>query len=225
MIEAVIFGLEGVLVSNDEYHFQAWKQMTREQGIGYDRAMHEKIRWLSRQESLNIILRGAKRRYTEAEKFALAARKNDLYTAAVNRMDENSILPGVLPFIAYLREHGVKTAVASSSENATGILRHLNMRSLFDAVADGNSIERIKPAPDVFLLAADKLRLPPASCLAVEETPVGAQAARAAGMRLLALGTAARQYDADYAAPDLSDFRRIEQSLRPALLNKEDSYA
>ena len=77
-IKAVLFDLDGVIVSTDEYHFQAWKQLADAEGIPFDREDNERLRGVSRMESLEIILEKATRDYTNEEKVAMATRKNDI---------------------------------------------------------------------------------------------------------------------------------------------------
>ena len=124
------------------------------------------------------------------ELWALSARKNDLFNDMVLKLTQDSILPGAVETVTRLRAMGVKTAVASSSENASGILRQLKLTPLFDAIVDGQDAEKGKPDPEVFLLAARKLRTPTGECLVIENTAAGQEAARQAGMKALILGGA-----------------------------------
>ena len=101
----------------------------------------------------------------------------------------------------FCRTHRLKTAIGSSSKNTKAILTRLGMTELFDAIADGNDIKHSKPAPDVFLCAAEKLGLAPALCLVAEDADAGIAAAKAAGMRVIAVGPAANNPDADFALP------------------------
>ena len=79
MIKAVLFDLDGVIVSTDEYHYRAWKAIADECGIYFDRTINNRLRGVSRRASLEIILENADRAYSEAEKDTLTDRKNDLY--------------------------------------------------------------------------------------------------------------------------------------------------
>ena len=140
-------------------------------------------------DSLRTLLKKAERTYSPMELWALSARKNDLFNDMILKLGPDSILPCAADTISRLREMGIKTAVASSSENASCILRQLKLTSLFDAVVDGQDIENGKPDPEVFLLAARKLRMPTSECLVIENTAVGLESARQAGMKALALGS------------------------------------
>ena len=188
MIQAVIFNLDGVLISTHNCHYEAWKQLALEQGIPFSDDIYRRMEGMKRMDSLKVLLRRAERTYSLGEMWALSARKNDLFNEAVEQLKARSILPGAAETLYALREKGIKTAVASSSENATGILRKLQMDSLLDVIVDGTQIEHGKPDPEAFLTAARKLSLPPANCLAVENSDAGIEAAQAAGMKVAALG-------------------------------------
>lgn len=205
MIQAVIFDLDGVLVTTDNSHYLAWKQMADEEGIFFDRAINERLRGVSRMESLDIILEKAEKTYTQEEKLELAQRKNGYYVQRIEQMGQEAILPGALATVRQLKEKGIKVAIGSSSKNAPAILKQVGMSELFDAVADGNQIKNSKPAPDVFLLAAQLLNIQPAHCLVVEDADAGVEAAVNAGMKVLAVGAAKGHKKADLSAGTLED--------------------
>ena len=199
--KAVIFDLDGVLVTTDNCHFLAWNRMAQEEGIPFDRKINDRLRGVSRMESLEIILEKSPRTYTEEEKLALAERKNNYYKELIGTLERDAILPGALAMLDFCRTHRLKTAIGSSSKNTKAILTRLGMTELFDAIADGNDIKHSKPAPDVFLCAAEKMGLAPALCLVAEDADAGIAAAKAAGMRVIAVGPAANNPDADFALP------------------------
>lgn len=203
MIQAVIFNLDGVLVTTDACHFEAWKKMAKEHGIPFDQSTYERIRGMSRLDGLDIILRKARRPYSPGEKWALATRKNDLYMECIAQLGTECVLPGAQETVMKLKDIGYKIAVGSSSQNAVFILKQLGIREFFDAVADGNQIERLKPDPEVFLLAAHKLGMAPEQCLVVEDSPDGILAARAGGMMSLGVREAASCPQADFSAASL----------------------
>ena len=190
MIQAVIFNLDGVLISTHDCHYQAWKQLAAEQGIPFNDQIYRRMEGMKRMDSLQLLLKRAERQYTMGEMWALSVRKNDLFNELVDQLKADSILPGTVETLYALREKNVKTAVSSSSENATGILRKLGLDSLLDAIIDGTQIEKGKPDPEAFLTAARKLSVPTGSCLVVENTEAGVEAAKAAGMKYAALGDA-----------------------------------
>ena len=203
-IKAVIFDLDGVIVSTDEFHFQAWKQLADAEGVAFGRAENERLRGVSRMESLDILLEKATRSYSNAEKTDMAARKNGIYGDSLRSLSAEDILPGVLSVLSALRERGIKLAIGSSSKNAARILKAIGLEHYFDAVVDGTHIVRSKPDPEVFLLAGERLGVPPEKCLVVEDADAGVDAGLAAGMAVLAVGSAKSHPRATTSAEDLS---------------------
>lgn len=209
MIKAVLFDLDGVIVSTDRCHYRAWKRMADEEGIFFDEKINDRLRGVSRMASLEIVLKRASRSYTDDEKAALAARKNDYYRDLIRELTPSDILPGAMENLNELKENGILVAVGSSSKNTPLILRRIGLDAFFDAVSDGNNISHSKPDPEVFLKAAEMLGTDPADCLVVEDADAGIEAGRRGGMKTLSVKGAR---GADYFAPDLSDysiFRRI----------------
>ncbi|MEG1196070.1 MAG: beta-phosphoglucomutase [Clostridia bacterium] len=203
-IQGVIFDLDGVLVSTDNCHYLAWKQMADEENIPFDRKTNERLRGVSRMESLEIILECAKKDYSQEERLAMAARKNAYYVKLIGSLSNADLLPGALETLAKLREQNIKLAIGSSSKNTPLILKQIGLSEAFDAIADGNAIHNSKPDPEVFLLAAELLKLSPQNCLVVEDADAGVEAALAGGMRVLGVGSAASNARATFAAEDLS---------------------
>ncbi|MBE5801121.1 MAG: beta-phosphoglucomutase [Clostridiales bacterium] len=203
-ILGVIFDLDGVIVSTDNCHYLAWKRMADEEGIPFDRTINERLRGVSRMESLSIILEKATKDYTEAEKQEMATRKNGYYVELIQSLTCGDLLEGAGDALALLRNKGIKIAIGSSSRNTPIILKQIGLEDSFDAVADGNAITRSKPDPEVFLLAAKSLGLAPANCLVVEDADAGVEAALAGGMRVLGVGGAAANSNATFAAESLA---------------------
>jgi beta-phosphoglucomutase len=207
-LRAVIFDLDGVIVSTDEFHYRAWQKLADEEGIYFDRTINERLRGVSRMESLAILLESAVRDYTEGEKLVLAARKNGYYRQFLDTaVSSADILPGVMPFLEACKAAGIKIAVGSSSRNSPTILERIGLTDYFDATADGNDIANSKPHPEVFLLAAERLGVPPGECMVVEDAEAGVAAAVAAGMKCLAVGSAAGDPRAALSAASLETVR------------------
>jgi len=203
MIEAVIFDLDGVIVSTDHYHYLAWKRMADEEGIPFDHHVNHRLRGVSRMESLEIILEQSSRSYSESEKVQLAQRKNNYYVESLKTLNAADILPHVNEVLHHLRQRQIRLAIGSSSRNTPLILRQIGLSDFFDAIADGNEITRSKPDPEVFLLAAHKLQVNASRCLVVEDAEAGILAAKRAGMLALAVGDARKTASADYRVDDL----------------------
>jgi beta-phosphoglucomutase len=188
-IAGIIFDLDGVLVTTDELHYQAWQRIAAEEGIGFDRTINHRLRGVGRMESLDVILEKSPRAYAPAEKQALAQRKNYYYRRSLASLTPADVLPGALGLLRALRQAGVGVAVASASRNAPLILERTALRGQIDVLVDGGDVTRSKPDPQGFLLAAERLGLEPARCLVVEDAAAGVEAARRAGMAVLAIGT------------------------------------
>jgi len=192
MIQGVIFDLDGVLVRTDELHYRAWKRLADREGIYFDRNINHRLRGVSRMDSLEIILARAKRGYSDAEKAYLAEQKNRWYRELLADLAPGDLLPGARAMLRALRERDVRTAIASASKNAKTIIERAGLVGWVDAVVDGHDFERSKPDPEVYALAADRLGLPPAACLVVEDAAAGIEAGRRAGMAVFGVGPAAR---------------------------------
>ena len=155
--EAVIFDLDGVIISTDEYHYQAWKALADELGVYFDRTINNRLRGVSRMESLDIVLERAKKEYTPAEKEAMAEKKNGIYKELLKNMSPKDLSDEVKDTLDTLRNRGYLLAIGSSSKNAPFILERIGLSGYFDAVSDGNNIQRSKPDPEVFVKAAEML--------------------------------------------------------------------
>ena len=204
-IDAVIFDLDGVLVATDELHYQAWKRLAKEEGIEFDRAVGRQLRGVGRMESLEIVLEGTAKSYSAEQKRRLAERKNALYRELAQGSGPGDVLPGVVRLLGELGARGVKIAVASSSKNARLILERVGLVDRFDAIMDGSDTDRSKPDPALFLLAAERLGVPPSRCLVVEDGLSGIEGARRAGMAVVGIGTADGLPGLDRVLPGLAD--------------------
>jgi beta-phosphoglucomutase len=204
MIRGVIFDLDGVLVITDELHYQSWNQVTRADGIAFDRKINERLRGLTRSASLEIVLERSGRPYTAAEKLALAERKNDVFRKLAERLTPADLLPGAMQTVAERRRRGIKTAIGSSSKNTRLIAEHLGIRDQFDTIVDGNDISRSKPDPEVFLRVAQRLGLRPDECLVIEDAVAGVESARRAGMAVFGIGSRETLSGVERVAADLT---------------------
>lgn len=190
-IKGVIFDLDGVIVTTDNFHYDAWKKLADEEGIYFDREINERLRGVSRMESLNIILEKANKEYSLEEKKEMAERKNNYYKELIKNLTKVDILPGVTNILNGLKEKNIKIAIGSSSKNSPAILKYIGLDKVFHATVDGNQIKNSKPNPEVFLKAAELLNLNPSECLVVEDAEAGVEAGLKGGMKVLAVGFAA----------------------------------
>lgn len=204
MIKAVIFDLDGVLVTTDELHYLAWKALAEELGItGFTKEDNMRQRGVSRMASLEVVLEKTDKAYTEEEKIKLADKKNTMYVKSLCTLSPDALLPGVNEFIAFLKEKGIKTAIGSASKNTPLILEKTGIADQFDAISCGLDTQKSKPDPEVFLIAAQKLALEPSECVVIEDSDAGIQAAKKGGMLAVAVGAAINNASADYRAESL----------------------
>ena len=204
MIKAVIFDLDGVLVTTDELHFEAWKALADKLGINdFAKADNVRQRGVSRMASLEVVLEKTDRAFSEEEKLALAEEKNEIYVRSLSALSETDVLSGANEFIDYLKSKGIKTAVGSASKNTPLILEKTKLAGKFDAVSCGLDTTKSKPDPEVFLIAAKKLGVAPCDCVVVEDSDAGIEAAKTGGMYAIAVGAAEYNPKADVAIKDL----------------------
>ena len=195
MIKAVIFDLDGVLVTTDELHFSAWKQLADELNItGFTRADNARQRGVSRMASLEVVLEKTDKKFSDEEKTALAEKKNDMYVKSLESLDKSAVLDGVFDFITYLRNNGIRTAVGSASKNTPVILGKTNLADKFDAVSCGLDTQKSKPDPE---------------CVVIEDSDAGIEAAKAGGMYAIAMGVAENNSKADISVSSIGSLYKI----------------
>jgi beta-phosphoglucomutase len=181
---AAIWDMDGTLVDTAELHFQAWEAVCRELGRDFSRAEFAAT-FGRRNPDIFAALFGD--RLSAAEVAALGDRKEELYRAAARRGVE--LLPGVRALLEDLHRAGFRQAIGSSAPRANLelILRLTGIERFFDAVIGMEETQRGKPDPQVFQVAAQRLGVPPARCVVLEDAVTGVQAARAAGMKCVAV--------------------------------------
>lgn len=210
-IQGVIFDLDGVITDTAHLHFLAWKALGDSLGVEITLELNERLKGLGRQETLTLILKeaGLYDKYTEAERQALAERKNRAYVASLENLTPQDLLPGIGDCLQDLQKRGIKIGLASSSQNAGLIIKKLGLEPYFDAMVDPRSLSKGKPDPEIYLKAAAALGLRPAKCAGVEDARAGLEAIRAAGMTAIALGQSLEQVPADYHLSSTRDLAKV----------------
>ena len=204
-MKAYIFDLDGVLVFTDKYHYQAWKKLADRLDIYFDETINNRLRGVSRMESLEIILERADREYSQEQKEAFAAEKNETYRGLLSNMVPADVTADVRNTLKELKARGHALAIGSSSRNTKYILERVGLYDMFDAISDGTNISRSKPDPEVFLKAAEYLSEDPKNCIVVEDAYSGIDAAKAAGMTAVGIGDAAGYDKADMRIGSLTE--------------------
>ena len=205
-LQAVLFDLDGVLTDTAQAHFVAWKRLADTLDIPFDAAANEALKGIDRMGSLDRILALGGRTASDAERTALADRKNASYLDAIATFSPADLYPGSRAALTGIRAAGLGTALVSASRNAPALLDRMAITDLFDVVVDPQSVAHGKPAPDIFLAAATALGVDPERCLGIEDAPAGIAAIHAAGMTALGIGTGATLPDADRVIAGLADF-------------------
>jgi beta-phosphoglucomutase len=188
-IKAVIFDLDGVLVDTAKYHYLAWKRLAQELNIEFSLQDNERLKGVSRMQSLNIILEIGNITLDTDTKIELAQKKNIWYVEYISELTPKDILPGVIGFLESIKTDSIKVALGSASKNSMLILEKLNLTNYFDAIIDGTKVSKAKPDPEVFLKGAEALKVLPSECIVFEDATAGVEAAINAGMYCIGIGS------------------------------------
>jgi beta-phosphoglucomutase len=188
-IKAIIFDLDGVLVDTAKYHYLAWKKLADELNIDFSVEDNERLKGVSRMQSLDIILEIGSITLDNITKSDLAQKKNNWYVEYITKLTPDDILPGVIPFIKSIKNSNIKMALGSASKNSMLILNKLNLTNYFDAIIDGTKVSKAKPDPEVFLKGAEALKVLPCQCIVFEDAEAGVEAAISAGMHCIGIGS------------------------------------
>lgn len=211
MIKGIIFDLDGVLVLTEKYHYSAWKQVLDAENIYIDEVMYDKLRGLSRIDTLNQILKIAKKEYSEKQKEILANKKNEIYKEYLKELGPSDISCDLIKTLLVLKEKNIKLAIASSSKNATNIAKQTDLLKYFDVIVDGNQINKAKPDPEVFLKAANKLNLLVNECLVVEDAISGIDAGIAGGFKTVGISIAKSYNKTTYKIDNINELLKYIQ--------------
>lgn len=188
-IKAIIFDLDGVLVDTAKYHYLAWKKLAEELNIDFSVEDNERLKGVSRMQSLDIILEIGSITLDNITKLELAQKKNSWYVEYITKLTPDDILPGVIPFIKSIKNSNIKMALGSASKNSMLILNKLYLTKYFDAIIDGTKVSKAKPDPEVFLKGAEALKVLPCQCIVFEDAEAGVEAAINAGMHCIGIGS------------------------------------
>lgn len=203
----VIWDVDGVIIDSAAQHLEAWRAMAAENGFPFDDALFWETFGMRNADIMPRMfgISGPERRIAE-----LASRKEELYRERLRR--EATALPGARELLAALHEAGYRQALGSSapSANIETIVSLLGIAPYLEAIVSGENVPRGKPAPDIFVTAAERLGIAPARCLVIEDAPAGVAAAHAGGMRCLAVRRVGQEdapglERADYLATSLAD--------------------
>ncbi|MHC4178313.1 MAG: HAD family hydrolase, partial [Planctomycetota bacterium] len=195
---AVIFDMDGVLVDTYQAHYRSWLAMAEPEGLSFTEA--EFAPTFGRTSREIIAYFWGDGRYTDAEIAALDEQKEATFRRFIEA--DFPAMPGADGLLKELHDAGLALAVGSSGppENIELVLEKLGACGLFQAVVTGMEVTRGKPDPQVFLIAAERLGVPPARCAVIEDAPAGVAAANAAGMTSIGLTSTGRTAESLSAA-------------------------
>lgn len=202
--------MDGVIVDTASHHFVAWRTLADELGVPFDESDNEKLKGVSRVDSLEFILQKGNLVLDSNTKLRLMEKKNAHYLGLAAQIQPSDTLPGIVALIDELKVLGVKIGLGSSSKNAEQILSKLGLLEAFDTIVDGNHLTLSKPDPEVFLMGANALGLLPEECLVLEDASAGVQAAISGGFRVLGIGRKEELGQADAVVSGLGDLNWSE---------------
>ncbi len=188
MAKGILFDLDGVITDSTKFHYLAWKEIAEELGIEFDEVFNEKLKGISRSDSLELILKKENKKITNDKKEMLLEKKNKLYKNFIETMTEDDILPGMKKLIIELKNNNIKIAIASASQNAPYILEKTKILKYIDAIADPKKVKNSKPKPDIFIEASRLIDVEKTHCIAIEDSEAGISAINAANIFSIGIG-------------------------------------
>ena len=203
----MLFDLDGVIVSTEKNHFEAWRETASKLGIPFSEHDNEALKGVNRVDSLKQILKLGNKTVSAEEFESLLVFKNDMYLDSITTLSKDDLLPGVHALLLQAKSMGIKIGLGSSSKNAPMILTRLGITDLFDVIIDGNGVTHPKPDPEVFLNGAKALGLAPSDCLVFEDASSGVAAAKAGGFIAIGVGNPMLKGVADVYFNELTEFR------------------
>lgn len=211
-----IFDLDGVIVDTAKYHYLAWQRLAKSLDIDFTEEENEQLKGVSRVCSLEKILSWGNKMISEEQFTQLMGKKNEEYLSYIAEMDSNEILPDVPRVLQTLIKQQQPISLGSASKNARTILDRVDLRKHFDAIVDGNDVSKAKPDPEVFLIAAKLLNIKPKDCVVFEDSVAGVEAANAANMISIGIGSKAILGHAQYV---FNDFTEISDEFIESLID------
>jgi len=200
---AVLWDMDGTLVDSADYHWQAWRDTMAREGHSIT---HDQFLATFGQRNDSILRQWLGARATSELIERVGDAKEALYRQHVVQQGVEP-LPGVSQWVRRLNQQGWRQAIASAAprENVKTILKALHTADCFEAIVAAEDVHRGKPDPEVFLVAAAKLNVPPSHCIVVEDALHGIEAARAAGMKSIGVTGNGKPLPANLATHSLAD--------------------
>ena len=218
-LRAVIFDLDGVITDTSRFHYLCWKKLADQYHVPFNTTFNERFKGVSRKDCVRMLFPEIR---DDARLDELAEQKNRYYVEMIRQITPADLFDGTRELLRELRDHGIKTAIGSASKNTPLVLQKLGIAAGFDAVANGTEVAHSKPAPDVFELCARKLNVACSECVVLEDAQAGVQAALAAGMTVVGIGSRELLPNADWVVNLIQDLN-LDILSRLVLENKRFS--
>ena len=201
-VKLVVFDLDGVLTETSKQHFLAWQSMAKKIGVTLEPAFEEKLKGVSRKESLDRILELTDKTYTDLEKQTMQDEKNEHYQTLIKDFNETNLFKGAKPLLKLLKAKGILLALGSASKNGPTLIEALGIKEYFDYVVNPAPLKS-KPHPDIFKAPMKQYNLPAKSCIGIEDAYAGVSAIKAANMRAIGIGNKINLPHADMHFPNV----------------------
>ena len=205
--KTILWDMDGVIVDSNAFHFAAWQETFAKRGIEVTKEGFNKLFGI-RNDSITRNILGGEPREEEVETIAQEKETN------FRRKIKGNVkpLPGAIKLLDMIKKGNFKQALVSSApeENIALILGELNLEGFFNCIVFGKEVVESKPSPRIFLLAAEKLKVEPKDCIVIEDSPFGVKAAKAAGMRCLAVTNTHPKQELEEADKVVDSLEEIE---------------
>ena len=217
-VKAFILDLDGVIIDTTYYHYLAWSQLSKGLGIQLNEEFIDKLKGLSREESLNLILtHGGKQKFMNSvEKEILAKKKDDYYKSLIKRITSKDYLPGIENFLKLLKNNGYKIGIASASIHAPGIIMALGANQYINYIVDPSNIKTGRKYSELFLEVSQFFNVKLNECVGIASTVISIKVLKRLGMFAIAIGNENLYRDADLVFRSTQDI-----NLNKILANKK----
>ena len=221
-MKGVLFDLDGVIADTSVYHFQAWRKLIKNHfNLELPDELEKQTKGVSRTDSLKAILKFLNISVSQEKFNEMTTEKNDIFRNLLASLTPANILPGISELISALQKNNVKLSLASASLNGPFILEKLQLTDVFDAMADPSKVAAGKPAPDIFIAAAEAINLKPRDCVGIEDSIAGIAAINKSGALSVGVGSKTDLKDANvlFAKTAALNYDQIETAWKKFNLN------
>ena len=221
-MKGVLFDLDGVIADTSVYHFQAWRKLIKNHfNRELPNELEKQTKGVSRTDSLNAILKFLNISVSQEQFNEMTTEKNNIFRNLLASLTPANILPGISELISALKKNNVKLSLASASLNGPFILEKLQLTDAFDAIADPSKVAAGKPAPDIFIAAAEAINLKPQDCVGIEDSIAGITAINKSGALSVGVGSITDLKDAKLLFPKTAalNYDQIETAWKKINLN------